>query len=234
MEQDIDIGGVVWTSLVDLNQGVSSVIFLRGCNFRCGYCQNPSLLEKGMPSSIGLNDLLYGLDLRRGFIDGVVISGGEPTIQENLIYLLKLIKKQGHKIKLDTNGSKPDVLKYILDEGLIDMVSMDVKTSMNRYSEAIGIDMKNQSILESINLLKELMERVEFRTTLVPSLVGEDEIREIASMLPRDTIYSLQEFLPRNAREERFRSLKPYTRTEMQHLYEIASDNHELTFLKGY
>jgi pyruvate formate lyase activating enzyme len=234
LRQDISIGGVVWTSLVDLAGRVSSVIFLKGCNFCCGYCQNPSLIEGGIDSVLSIDDLLSGLDARRGFIDGVVISGGEPTIQKGLIFLLKEIKGQGHKVKLDTNGSKPDVLEYILNEGLADRVSMDVKTSLNRYAEAAGVDVSVHLVLKSISLLKGLGEGVEYRTTLVPGLVGEDEIREIASMLPRDTLYSLQEFFPKNAREERYRCLKPYNRYEMQHLFEIASDIHEYTFLKGY
>jgi len=191
-------GGLQKTSLIDYPGRLSCVIFLSGCNFDCPYCHNPSLAAGSAGGRDLLNqDNLYDfLDKRRGFLDGVVISGGEPTIQKNLFKLCESIKGLGYSIKLDTNGSRPDELKRLMEYGLVDYVAMDIKTEPFRYKDLICGDFNTEDLLSSVVSIMHSAPDYEFRTTCVKGFVDELIIENIAHIIKGANLYALQAFNP--------------------------------------
>ena len=191
-------GGLQKNSLIDFPGKVSCVLFLSGCNFDCPYCHNPDL-AKGRPATpFPLDEAwVYDfLDRRKGFLDGVVISGGEPTLQEGLFAFCKNIKQMGYPIKLDTNGSRPEVIKSLIDGGLVDYIAMDIKTDPFQYVPFIKKDCNPDHILTSIGLIMNSSLDYEFRTTCVKRIVDEEGIEHIAMLIDGATSYVLQRFRP--------------------------------------
>ena len=150
----MNFGGIQKNSFIDYPGKLSCVIFLSGCNFNCPYCHNPSLVKGSAECPASLRgDGLYGfLESRRDFLDGVVISGGEPTLQKNLVKLCETIKGLGYSVKLDTNGSRPGDLKHLIDSGLVDYIAMDIKTDPENYNPLIGENCDPTDLLSSINI----------------------------------------------------------------------------------
>jgi pyruvate formate lyase activating enzyme len=172
------------------------VIFLSGCNFECPYCHNPSLIKgKGECQGFFNHEYLYDfLDKRKEFLDGVVISGGEPTIQKDLFKLCEDIKKLGYDIKLDTNGSRPKELKRLIENGLVDYIAMDIKTEPVRYKDLISGDFNTDDLLSSIVAIMQSAPDFEFRTTCVKGFVDERVIENIAKLIKGSRLYALQRF----------------------------------------
>ncbi|NLE36139.1 MAG: anaerobic ribonucleoside-triphosphate reductase activating protein [Bacteroidales bacterium] len=169
------IGGVEHDSLIDWEGKVVSVIFTQGCNFRCGYCHNPSLVLPDLirkTGEISVEDVFTALDERKGWIDGVVVTGGEPTIHADLPGFLARLKAMGLLIKLDTNGTNPAMLKYLTGNRLVDFVAMDIKTVIedHMYSEITGCPGKGITSLirESVEVLRSSGTAYQFRTTVIP------------------------------------------------------------------
>jgi pyruvate formate lyase activating enzyme len=176
-------------SLIDWDGKVSSVIFIGGCNLRCPFCHNWALAVD--PESTGDIDTDRVLELIRsssGWLDGVVITGGEPTCYSGLKNLLSEIKSMGLLVKLDTNGTRPDVLKELIDQGLVDHIAMDVKNSFKKYSETAGAEVDTDSIAKSIKLIMGL-DDYELRTTVVPGLVLPEDLEEICSYIKGSKSY---------------------------------------------
>ncbi|MBN1833432.1 MAG: anaerobic ribonucleoside-triphosphate reductase activating protein [Deltaproteobacteria bacterium] len=191
-------GGLQKNSLIDFPGKISCVLFLSGCNFKCPYCHNPDL-AKGRPATSPPLDeswICDFLDSHRGFLDGVVISGGEPTLQEELPALCKEIKQMGYPIKLDTNGSRPKVIESLIDSCLIDYIAMDIKTDPFRYTPFIVKDCNPDHILTSIRLIMDSSLDYEFRTTCVKPIVDEKGIENIAGLIDGANFYVLQRFRP--------------------------------------
>ncbi len=187
---DIKIGGLHKLSLIDYPGKLSAVIFLEGCNFKCPFCHNPDLvLCKN--TLIDKNEVLAFLKKRIGMLDGVVITGGEPTTQSDLVDFIKEIKVLGFSVKLDTNGSNPEVIKDLLNCKLLDYIAMDIKAPFEQYDVGFNIDI-NQ-IKESIKIIKESGLDYEFRTTIEPRLNKED-ILKIAKQLGGAKRFVIQEF----------------------------------------
>ncbi|MGD8399974.1 MAG: anaerobic ribonucleoside-triphosphate reductase activating protein [Bacillota bacterium] len=172
----MQIADLVKASLVDYPGLIAAVVFTQGCNLRCGYCHNYNLLplkKKGACLPVaGVLDLF--LKKRRNLLDGVVISGGEPTIQDGLIPFIEQVKNLGYQVKLDTNGTAPGVLRELLAQNLLDYVAMDVKAPPERYAEICGSPVNLKALEESIRLLQEAPVQYELRTTLAPGLKLED------------------------------------------------------------
>ena len=190
----IVIGGVQWTTLVDYPGKVAATLFTVGCNFRCPFCHNPELVDPArFAQALELGELLDRLRERAGFIDGVVISGGEPTIQPALPALAKSLKALGLLVKLDTNGSRPDVLRALLEEGHVDFIAMDIKAPLDRYDEFSGVSADTTEIEASIGLILDRAPDHEFRTTVAPSLSRVDVLR-IAERLVGAKRFALQPF----------------------------------------
>ncbi|MGD0918418.1 MAG: anaerobic ribonucleoside-triphosphate reductase activating protein [Thermodesulfobacteriota bacterium] len=194
------LAGLQKNSLINYPGKVSSVLFLSGCNFDCPYCHNPDLVRGNLSSLTYLDEetVCEFLESRQGFLDGVVISGGEPTLNKNLFRLCEKIKQMGYPIKLDTNGSKPQVIKRLIHEGLVDYIAMDIKTDPLRYSPLITRDYDPSHILTSIHTIMEMARTYEFRTTCAKPIVAEQNIENIAKTIRGATLYVLQRF--RNGR----------------------------------
>ena len=192
----MNVGGMQKNSLIDYPGKLSCVIFLSGCNFDCPYCHNPSLVRMTdqCPASLS-GDGLYGfLKSRRDFLDGVVISGGEPTLEKNLVKLCEAIKGLGYSIKLDTNGSRPKDLNFLLEKGLVDYIAMDIKTDPFRYNPLISRGCNPDDIISSIETIMETAPDYEFRTTCVKGFVDRETIGGIVKIIKNAKLYALQNF----------------------------------------
>lgn len=192
----MNLGGLQKNSLIDYPGKLSCVIFLSGCNFDCPYCHNPSLAKgcSECPASLRDDVLEDFLESRRNFLDGVVISGGEPTIQKDLFLLCERIKSLGYPIKLDTNGSRPLELQMLIEQGLVDYVAMDIKTSPLNYDPLFQKDFDPEDLLTSIGVVMESAPDYEFRTTCVKGFVDERIIEGIAKLIKGAKLYALQQF----------------------------------------
>lgn len=188
-------GGLQRLTLSDFPGRVAAVAFAVGCNFRCAYCHNAALVNgAGTPSNSTARDVLNLLDRRRGKLDGLVISGGEPTLQRALIPFVRQVKQRGVAVKLDTNGSRPEVLRRLLDEELLDYVAMDVKAPLERYDAVAGARATARAIGRSIELLLCSTVDHEFRTTVVKPLLNGDDIVAIGCLLYGSARYVLQPY----------------------------------------
>ncbi|MEM3618255.1 MAG: anaerobic ribonucleoside-triphosphate reductase activating protein [Candidatus Bathyarchaeia archaeon] len=195
------------TSLIDYPDRVASVLFTPGCNLRCPYCHNWKIAFHPSPPFLSEEEVLEMLRQRKKYVDAVVVTGGEPTINSDLPSFLRRVKAEGFAVKLDTNGFRPDVLEECMPH--LDYVALDVKTSTGKY-RLLGAD-DISPLLKSIELLKKGKVDYEFRTTVVPAVVTSKDIEEIGELCMGAKRIVLQQFVTENAYEERFRRLKPYS-----------------------
>ena len=178
------IASIQKLSLIDYPGKISSVIFTQGCNFRCGYCHNPRLvLPNRFENTIFKEDVIRFLKTRVGKIEGVVITGGEPTIHTDLIFLIKEIRTLGFSIKLDTNGSNPKILKEIIDSKLVDFIAMDIKAPLSKYSLVCGVDVDLEKIKESIVYIKKTEIEKQFRITVVKGMHSTEDFSDIKELI---------------------------------------------------
>jgi pyruvate formate lyase activating enzyme len=200
------------------------VLFLVGCNFVCPYCHNPELAKGEAPSLIEANNILELLRARKEFLDGVVISGGEPTLQEDLILLCQKLKELDYPIKLDTKGSRPLVLKQLIEEGLVDYIAMDLKAHPFHYVPFVKTKLNPELIFASIRLIMESSVAYEFRTTCVKPIISPSEIKSIAKAIEGAKLYALQHFHDRRILNRAFfRGIDPsFTEAELFSLKELA------------
>jgi len=189
------ISGMQKLTLVDYPEHTACIIFTQGCNFRCPFCHNSDLVKDANNSNKIDEQVLFDyLDKRKGLVDGVCISGGEPLLQKDIELFIKKIKEKGYKVKLDTNGSKPNILKKLIDSNLVDYVAMDVKNTFSKYNLTTGVDINIDDIKESINILKNSNIDYEFRTTIAKELHSFDDIREILDYLGPKVKYYIQNY----------------------------------------
>lgn len=184
------------TSLIDYPGHIACVVFTIGCNWNCWYCQNRPLLHK-TSSTLKEQEFFDFLQSRKNWLDGVVVCGGEPTLQPDLVHFIKSIKSMGYDVKLDTNGSQPDVIRNLMDLDLIDYIAMDIKAPISRYSDICGVKVDTSKILESIQLITTCGVNYEFRTTVSPDLSITD-ITSIAQSIVGAKVYYLQQYIPPN------------------------------------
>ena len=192
-------GGIEKFSLVDYEGKLATTIFLNGCNFRCPWCHNSSLISfEG--EKLDLNNLYDYLKKRKNVLEAVCVSGGEPTLNPHIISLLENIKKIGYHIKLDTNGSNPEVLEKLINNHLIDYIAMDIKNDELNYPRTIGLENINfDNIRKSIQLIMNSNLGYEFRTTLVKELHNEESIKNIGKLIEGANKYYLQKFILRES-----------------------------------
>ena len=208
------IGGLQKTSLIDYPGKIAATVFLIGCNFHCPFCQNPELVDPQKIKkqlSISEKDFFKFLDARKGLIEGICITGGEPTIHSDLIDFIKKIKQKGFLVKLDTNGSSPEILKKLLKEKLLDFIALDIKSSQNNYSKAVGVKVDLAKIKKSIDLIKNSGINYEFRTTVVPGLVEREDIEEMGEWLKGAKKIALQQFQNKKVLDKKFEKVQPYS-----------------------
>lgn len=193
----MDFVGIDKFSLLDYDENVSVVIFAPTCNYRCPFCHNGDSVL-GSNFSIPFEDILSFLKSRVGLIDAVVVSGGEPTLMDDLEDKIEKIKELGFKIKLDTNGTNPDVLSKLLGKNLINYIAMDIKNSENRYAETVGVtNPLMDKIKQSISLIMNSGIDYEFRTTLVAEYHTKESIEEMGQLIKGAKKLFLQKFVDR-------------------------------------
>jgi len=221
------IGGLQKHSLIDYPGKISCVLFLAGCNFSCPYCHNPQLAgdPDHRPEGVAVEEVFGFLTQRRGWLEGVVISGGEPTLHPDLPNLCRGIKELGYPVKLDTNGSRPLMLKALVADGLLDYLAMDIKTDPERYAEGIGHLSDSSALLASLQIVMDSGVDYEFRTTCVRPLVTPGTIQHIAQLISGSRRYALQPFKAGGLlRPGYFQGMEPsYSPEEMEHLRRIAA-----------
>lgn len=181
------IAGLQKMTLLDFPGKVACTVFLDGCNFRCPFCHNTPLLDGKAEALMTEEELFAFLQKRKGILDGVCVTGGEPTLQKDLPEFLGKIKAMGYAVKLDTNGYRPEILKAVVEQGLIDYVAMDIKNGPDRYSETTGIPVNLKKIEESIQYLVSDKVDYEFRTTVAEPLHDEQSMEAMAQWLIKTT-----------------------------------------------
>lgn len=213
----MEIKGFKKTTFLDYPDKLAAIIFTGNCNFRCSYCHNGSLVDASRidPNSIDESEVLEYLRKKKNILDGLVISGGEPTLCDGLIDFMRKVKAIGLEIKLDTNGYRPDVLKKVIDEKLVDYIAMDIKNTFKKYSLTVGLKIFDvDKIKESMNLIRGSNVKYEFRTTIMKEYHSVDDIKDMRNMINKDENLILQQYkkvdLQLSEKEFSF-----YTRDEM-------------------
>lgn len=195
----MNIGGLHKFSLIDFHGKMCAVIFTQGCNFKCSFCHNSGLLScDTFEESYCQENIFEFLESRIGLLEGVVITGGEPTMQKNLIPFLEKVKGMGYSVKLDTNGSNPDVLEKVVQAELVDYIAMDIKAPPGKYRLLACTDINIEKIKKSIDIIQNSGLEYEFRTTVVSPFLDLGDLQEIASLLNDKKKYKLQEFVPKS------------------------------------
>ncbi len=206
------IAGLRKTTLIDYPGKIAAIVFLAGCNFRCPWCYSKELVlpaEIKKQPKVLEKEFFDFLKERKGLLEGIVICGGEPTINKDLPEFIKKIKELGYAVKIDTNGSNPKMLKKLIDDSLIDYVAMDVKLPKERYPE---IFKEVKDIEESIKILKKSKIDSEFRTTVVPTIHTKEDFLKIAKWIGGPKVkYYLQNFRPEKTIDPEFEKIKPYS-----------------------
>lgn len=221
-------------SLVDFDGNLSTTIFASGCPFRCPYCHNADLVLEGRQLDvIPWEEILGYLKKRQGILEAVCISGGEPTLGDDLLAKMAEIKSLGYKIKLDSNGFRPNILKEVVSKGLVDYIAMDIKNSLTRYHETIGnplIDLAK--IQESIEFLLSNKVGYEFRTTIVEEFHREEDMVEIANLIRGAKRYYLQLYIDsENCIEHGFH---PVSKEKAKRFVDLLAPSVESVALRGY
>ena len=182
------IGGFNKLTTQDFPGNLACIIFTSGCNFNCDYCYNRELVENKAPE-INKEEIFSYLEERKNMLDGIVISGGEPTIWEDLIPFIEELRKYNFKIKLDTNGYRPEVLKEIINRKLVDYIAMDIKAIFNKYFKVINKNIDTDKILESIELIKKSNIDHEFRTTLIKGIHSKEDLKTMVDLVDGEPYY---------------------------------------------
>jgi pyruvate formate lyase activating enzyme len=227
----MEIGGLEKSTLIDYPGQVAATVFLIGCNFRCPFCYSAELV---LPEKIKLQprlseeDFFEFLKKRKGLLEGVVICGGEPTINKDLPDFIKKIKDLGYLVKLDTNGSNPAMLKGLIAESLVDYVAMDVNAPRDKYKMATGGKAEVKDIEESVKLLKEGKVDYEFRTTVVPTVHSKEDIINIAKWIGPAKKYYLQNFRAEKTIDPKFEKVKPYSEDFLREIQKEISPYFEV------
>ncbi|MCX7698519.1 MAG: anaerobic ribonucleoside-triphosphate reductase activating protein [Candidatus Goldbacteria bacterium] len=214
------INGFIGVSLIEYPNKISSVIYTSPCNFRCPYCHNPELVFINH-TTLNENDILEDLQERASFIDGVSITGGEPLLQEDLFNFLKHIKNLNLPVKIDTNGYYPGKIKQLIEDGLVDYIAMDIKTSLKKYNNATGIEIDISKIIESVNIIKQSKIDYEFRTTAVPEIVDENDFNDIGELVKGAKLFSIQQYDNSMTLNSSFKDIKPYKDDILKKFYNI-------------
>ena len=230
------IAGLQKMTITDFPENVACILFLKGCNFRCPYCQNSELIDYKIDDNYILKEEVFDfLKKRQGILDGVVISGGEPTVNKDLPKLIKEIRDLGFKIKLDTNGTNPQMLKELLEDGLIDYVAMDIKNVQTKYLETAGLSEKNVQILEnvqkSIDILKKSNVDHEFRTTIMKNYHNIEDLEEINKLIGKDEKYFIQNF--EDSEYVLDHNIEPFSEKELKEIKNKLTKNFQKTSVRG-
>lgn len=224
------IAGFQKLTLLDFPSKVSCIIFTQGCNFRCPYCQNSGLIGHENEELIDEEEIFSYLNKRKGVIDGVVISGGEPTVQSDLASFMKKIKDMGFLVKLDTNGTNPDLIEKLIKEKLVDYIAMDVKNSIPLYKDVTGVKPLVEKLKRSIEIIRNSSIDHEFRTTIIRNIHDIDKIETICSYVNGDKMY-LQNF--EQSENVLGKNLESFSREELIKISQIMKGKYPNVKVRG-
>lgn len=224
------IGGFQKMTMLDYPGKVACTIFTYGCNFRCPFCHNATLVIDEA-SLLSEDEILSYLNKRKIILDGVCITGGEPLLQKDIFEFLEKVRKTGLLVKLDTNGSYPEKLKEAIDRGLVDYVAMDIKTSLENYSKVADVNVKIQDIEKSIQILLENKVDYEFRTTVVRELHTKEDFEKISEWIKGAKRYFLQCF--KDNENLIGNNLSAYTPHELEGFLAVLKNNIDKVSLRG-
>lgn len=228
------IKGFQGTSLLDFPGRIASLVFWGGCNLTCPFCHNPTLvLDPEAYPDMDPADLLANLAERKSFIDGVVISGGEPTINSGLLPFLEEIKLLGLEVKLDTNGLAPQLIAELIAKRLVDYLAIDLKTTPERYPELHSGAVSAGKLVETLRLCADAPVELEYRTTCVPGWVDEDVIVTLGELINGAPLWALQQYHPEHALCAAAQEVTPYSSEQIQSFAEIAGRYAQRVIVRG-
>ncbi len=211
------IGGLQKCSLIDFPGKISAIVFTIGCNFRCPYCHNPELVDE-TGAEVLESEIFEFLARRKNLLDAVTITGGEPTMHKDLIPFIRKIKEMGFLVKLDSNGTNPEVIEQVQKEKLVDYIAMDIKAPVDSYEKTTGRPVNSDTIRRSISLLMQGDIPYEFRTTVVKTLLPLDDFQKIGNDIRGAKRYYLQKFVPTKTLNPSFIRKTTYTDEEFEAL----------------
>lgn len=215
------IGGLQKSSLIDYPGKISAIIFTQGCNFKCPYCHNPEIIKQDGATAKAVAPIFEFLESRKGKLDGVVITGGEPTIQKDLPEFIGKIKQMDFAVKLDTNGTNPEMVEELIKKGLLDYIAMDIKAPIEKYPEITCSKVNTDNILKSIHLIMNSGIDYEFRTTVVKSQLEFKDFEMISELIADAKKYYLQRFIPTKTVDSSFLSESTYSDEEFLPMIEV-------------
>jgi len=229
------IAGHQKLTLIDYPGRIATTVFTAGCNFRCPFCHNPELIS-GIDMSVGEKtekEFFEYLKKRKGKIDGVCITGGEPTIQKDIVEFIKKVSDAGYFVKLDTNGLRPDVIKKLLDLRLLDFIAMDIKNQLSRYDETVGVKVDKERIKLSVELIMRSGINYEFRTTVVPGIHTEDDFLEIAKWIRGAKSYYLQSYREGKILDEKLKAKTRGKTLDLARIKDMIKDEVDKIGIRG-
>jgi pyruvate formate lyase activating enzyme len=227
------IGGFQKTSLLDYPDTISAIVWTIGCNFRCPFCYNKDIVE-GCVGLIPEKEILSLLEKRRGLLEGLVITGGEPLLQEDIVDFITTVKDLGYKVKVDTNGAFPDRLRTLIDNNILDYVSMDVKAPKEKYGRVAGTNVDISAIEKSIDIVKNSGLDYEFRVTVVPGLLEKEDILELSKWLEGSQKFFLQQFKSDTPLvSSSLQGVKPYPKEYLLEILDAVKPCFALCDLRG-
>lgn len=225
------IDGFNKLTLLDYPKHAACIIFTRGCNFRCVFCQNSPLIENNKQKGlIDEEEVLNYLMKRKNVLDGIVISGGEPTLQKDLVPFIKKVKKISLKVKLDTNGTNPTIIKELLDNNLVDYIAMDIKDNLSSYEKIINCNTNISLIKQSIKLIKESKIDHEFRTTIIKEYHNIENIKSLLKDFKNENYY-LQNFV--DSENVLVKNLHGFTNDELKNIEKIIKKDYPNVQVRG-
>ena len=224
------IAGFQKTTLLDFPGKIACILFTQGCNFRCPYCQNSGLIGHENEELITEEEIFSYLNKRKGVIDGVVVSGGEPTVQLDLESFMRKVKDMGFLVKLDTNGSNPDLIEKLIKEGLVDYIAMDIKNVLPLYMNVASVKASTDKLKRSIEIIKSSSIDHEFRTTIIKNIHDIDKMKEICSYVDGDKMY-LQNF--EQSENVLGKNLESFSKEELIEISKIMKGNYPNVKVRG-
>ena len=205
--------------MIDYPGEICAIVFTQGCNFRCPYCHNPELVNPELYGENLQEETIFSfLAMRRGKIDAVTITGGEPTIQHDLIEFVKRVRKTGYSIKIDTNGSNPEVIEKLISMKLLDYIAMDIKSPADKFKMITKSHISYDKITQTTELIMKSGIPYEFRTTVLKKLLDENDILNIANSIRNAKLYILQQFIPSKVLDRGLMQYESYSREELESL----------------
>jgi pyruvate formate lyase activating enzyme len=227
------IGGIQKTSLLDYPDIISAIIWTVGCNFRCPFCYNRDIVLENV-QTIPFEDVLSFLEKRKGILEGLVITGGEPLLHKDISDFCEKVKKLDYLIKIDTNGMYPKKLKELIDKNLINYIAMDIKAPKNKYDKITNTNVELKKIEESIKIIQNSSIDYEFRTTFVPNLLTKNDIVEIAKWIKGSKKFYLQQFKPNPPLvSSEFEDTNPYSKKEIKEILEEIKSYFDICEVRG-